>query len=107
MHWVRIDPSCDVEVASHRSLSVEKKGIDDLSTSMMFLSRHFADFTASLTPLEVGTRLHSAYDPEAAQWQILVDDMRLLGPNADWVEVESAPRANPRVQRLLAVGQRF
>jgi hypothetical protein len=107
MHWVRIDPSSEVEVASHRSLSVEKKGIEDLSTSMMFLSRHFADFTASLTPLEVGTRLHSAYDPEAGQWQILVDEMRLLGPNVDWVEVESAPRSNPRVQRLLAVAQHF
>jgi hypothetical protein len=103
LHWVDLDDSATVEVMATRSLSIRRKGLDDLNESIRFLAKHFTDLTTSLLPfLSPGTLFHSAYDPSAGHWEILIDDRKGLDGRRGWAQVQTVRDGSPRVQRLLS-----
>jgi hypothetical protein len=102
LHWVDIAPTSSVEVAARRRWSFRAKGLTDLATSLEFLSKHNDDLTGSVAAsMNVGVLFHSAYDPAAGHWEILVDASHKLDGQAGWVAVRSTPTRSPRIQMLV------
>lgn len=102
LRWVDVAPASSVEVAPRRALSFRRKGLADLAASLEFLSKHNDDLTGSVAPsMNVGVLFHSAYDPAAGHWEILVDDARRLDGRSGWIAIASRPLRSPRVQLLV------
>ena len=103
LHWVHLDGSATVDVAHDRTMSLHRKAIGDLRTSLGILTRHNEVFVTALRPsLHEGTLYHSVYDPSRSAWEILVDEDRELAGATGWVAVDSLPLEASGAERLIA-----
>jgi hypothetical protein len=102
-HAMAVYPSALVRVVPSRTLNMTDRRDADLWFSIPYLKKHYAEFTASLTPyLKTGTVYVLAYDANAGNAKILIDDGHKLDLEHRWQNVKTTPMVESSVQHVTA-----
>jgi hypothetical protein len=105
-HAMAVYPSALVRVVPSRTLNMTDRRDADLWFSIQYLKKHFAEFTASLTPyLKTGTVYVLAYDANVGNAKILIDDGHKLDLEQRWQNVKTTPMVESSVQHVTAASR--